>query len=359
MLARFKNKVLPIGKNKAYVNRQGLEEYAYPADRRMDEKLKTAKMKAGTELDNLLATAEYVEHQEDDGRHEDAVRGWDKYKTQFIVDEQLFEGEISLKLTQRGDVFYDMSKIKNITPGTSRSKAPTSSQSDVVEGKPSTSIITEKDDLSTKNAKKVEKTSTGRASLAVDSAGNALTAEQAEYFKDSKVRDEDGNLMVVYHGTMEDFTVFDIKKARSYDETLDYDLPAFYFSQSTEEGGSYGKAKPYYVNIKNPYNGDLWALKKEYGSWRKVYDYLVEQGYAGVIYDDLGDGYNEYLAFHPNQIKLTTNKAPTKKADIRYSLNVDLAKKTSDRVQTIVRDKGVVRQTISDIREGKKSVKET
>lgn len=34
-----------------------------------------------------------------------------------------------------------------------------------------------------------------------DSDGKKLTKEQAEYFKDSKVRDEDGNLTPVYHGT--------------------------------------------------------------------------------------------------------------------------------------------------------------
>ena len=45
-------------------------------------------------------------------------------------------------------------------------------------------------------------------SLDVDSDGNKLTQQQAEYFKNSKVRDEDGNLLKVYHGTSESFTIF-------------------------------------------------------------------------------------------------------------------------------------------------------
>lgn len=45
-------------------------------------------------------------------------------------------------------------------------------------------------------------------SLDVDSDGNKLTQQQAEYFKNSKVRDEDGNLLKVYHGTSESFTAF-------------------------------------------------------------------------------------------------------------------------------------------------------
>ena len=48
-----------------------------------------------------------------------------------------------------------------------------------------------------------------------DSDGNTLSEQQAEYFKDSKIRDEDGNLLVVYHGSDADFTVFDKTKGRA------------------------------------------------------------------------------------------------------------------------------------------------
>lgn len=43
-----------------------------------------------------------------------------------------------------------------------------------------------------------------------DNTGKALTAEQNEYFKDSKMRDENGNLMVMYHGSQDaGFHIFD------------------------------------------------------------------------------------------------------------------------------------------------------
>ncbi len=61
----------------------------------------------------------------------------------------------------------------------------------------STTIIRENTEKSTENAKKVENSS--RKSLDVDSEGRELTKEQAEYFKDSKARDKNGNLLVVYH----------------------------------------------------------------------------------------------------------------------------------------------------------------
>ena len=63
------------------------------------------------------------------------------------------------------------------------------------------------------NARVGETTDSARFSL-TDNNGNALSEGQQVYFKNSKVRDEDGNLMVMYHGTMNaGFTVFDKSKA--------------------------------------------------------------------------------------------------------------------------------------------------
>lgn len=140
----------------------------------------------------------------------------------------------------------------------------------------------------------------------------------------SKVVNEDGSPKVVYHGTGERFTVFDITKSRSYDEKLNYDLPGFYFSESADESGSYGgDVGAYYINISNPYQGDTYALAKERGSYRKAYDWLVSQGYDGVIIDELGKGYYEYIVFKPEQIKSATDNVGTfdkGNPDIRFKI---------------------------------------
>jgi len=47
-----------------------------------------------------------------------------------------------------------------------------------------------------------------RSRRIIDSDGVLLTEEQAEYFKDSKIRDENGNLLVLYHGSKADAMVF-------------------------------------------------------------------------------------------------------------------------------------------------------
>ena len=81
-----------------------------------------------------------------------------------------------------------------------------------------------------------------------DSEGNTLTDEQQEYFKESKVRDENGNLLVMYQGAREDFTVFDRKKS-SYANLYGR---GFYFTKSENHASQYGNTRAYYLNIKHP-----------------------------------------------------------------------------------------------------------
>ena len=85
---------------------------------------------------------------------------------------------------------------------------------------------------------------------AVDSDGKALSKEQQDYFKDSKMRDEDGNLLVVYHRTPNEFTIFDIKKSN----INNWYREGFYFSDNQEVAKTYGrKLMRLYLDIKNPY----------------------------------------------------------------------------------------------------------
>ncbi len=111
----FKGKVLSVGANgRAYVNKHSAEEYAYPANRRMNDDIKEAKMRSSTELDNLLAISEFVENQPDDGRHLQATGGWDVYTTRFEVANTMFIGEVKIMVTDRGYVFYDITKIERL-----------------------------------------------------------------------------------------------------------------------------------------------------------------------------------------------------------------------------------------------------
>ncbi len=148
-----------------------------------------------------------------------------------------------------------------------------------------------------------------------NSEGESLSREQQAFFKDSKIRDEDGNLLVVYHGTSEKFTVFDRAKGRA-----NMDIQGSFFSPWEIDAGGYGEnVGAYYLNIKNPASESeaYRALKKFQGQNNagvKAREYLESLGYDGV-----NNGGEEYIAFDSNQIKRMDNLKPTADPDIRYS----------------------------------------
>lgn len=142
ILIRFRDKILPVGvESSAFINKRSAVEYAYPANRRMQEDLKKAKMRASTELDNLLAASRFLRHDEDDGRHADATGGWDVYQTRFEVGGEMFTGEVKIKLTNRGRTFYDMTKVKQIP----RTSGPLEGTSNTTSGNLSDTTITSSD----------------------------------------------------------------------------------------------------------------------------------------------------------------------------------------------------------------------
>lgn len=149
-----------------------------------------------------------------------------------------------------------------------------------------------------------------------DSDGRKLTAEQMEFFKDSKVRNEQGQLLVVYHGTDAEFTVFDRTKSRA-----NMDIQGNFFSPWELDAKGYGsKVGAYYLDIKKPADEvtGYRALKKFQGQNNagvKARDYLIAQGYDGV--NNEGE---EYIAFYPEQIKSVDNLKPTDDPDIRFSM---------------------------------------
>ncbi|MBO7167453.1 MAG: hypothetical protein J6V61_01725, partial [Bacteroidaceae bacterium] len=115
----------------------------------------------------------------------------------------------------------------------------------------------------------------------------------------TKVVDESGNPLVVFHGTTEDFTVFDHTKART-----NMDIQGMFFSPWELDAKGYGgNTRGFYLNITNPasFGVGLAALRKfqgQNGAGTKAREYLIEQGYDGVNNDN-----EEYIAFYPEQIK--------------------------------------------------------
>ena len=107
-----------------------------------------------------------------------------------------------------------------------------------------------------RNLKNIEGTEdSNKSSFSMDNKGRTLTKEQQTFFKDSKARDKNGNLLEVYHGTNEDFTEFDISYLGSASGDVGFLGDGFYLATHKGEAGYYGnKVMSGYVNIKNPYN---------------------------------------------------------------------------------------------------------
>ena len=106
------------------MNKRGTKEYASPAAA-ISADVYAAKMGAAPELDNLLKTATNVSYKADDGRHPDAVRGWKYYDVLFAVKNSnaekgysVFDGKLNVKRIAKGELFYDITGIKEVTSKT-------------------------------------------------------------------------------------------------------------------------------------------------------------------------------------------------------------------------------------------------
>lgn len=111
MREHFQGKILGNADNKAFINRANIDEYTHPARKNLPENVWDAKMRASTELDHLIEISRFLSHNEDDGRHEKAVGGWDHYETDFEVGGQRFTGIVHIMNTARGRLFHDVTEI--------------------------------------------------------------------------------------------------------------------------------------------------------------------------------------------------------------------------------------------------------
>jgi hypothetical protein len=217
-----------------------------------------------------------------------------------------------------------------------------------------------------------------RYSLSEDSEGKQLSEGQMEYFKDSKIVDDNGKLKVMYHGSPFTFTKFEDRPSvngRVYGD-------GFYFTESKKQASQWGSGgkiyksylnitKPFVVSSTEPIPADVmkalkeqkgkvydklsvdpkwWGNKytkeefieneaKEYADTKKAFtwldnktDILKALGYDGVVVmnestrsDWKGMKYQEVVAFDSSQIKKTTNTKPTSDSDIRHSLGNEVA----------------------------------
>lgn len=202
-----------------------------------------------------------------------------------------------------------------------------------------------------------------------------LSPEQEAFFKNSKIRDENGNLKTLYHGTSTDFNQFDPDKiqqdnlGKGFYFTDNKDIADSYASRRTRERGGDRKVVEAFLNVKKPFDlnyqprevaldylthyflsqgktnemalrnaedllnsslasGDIIdnnydivfdTSEPEFQTWAR------NNGYDGLIVPGRdkasGASGDAVVAFKPEQIKYTNNLNPTDSPDMRYKLS--------------------------------------
>ncbi len=111
ILSNFRENGLLKEAEKVNVSRKTANEYTHPKSS-LDSETYSSKMRASTELDNLLEISKYITSEEDDGRHIFAKDGWDYYETVFKVGDKTYSGWLNIANGKNGKLLYDITNIK-------------------------------------------------------------------------------------------------------------------------------------------------------------------------------------------------------------------------------------------------------
>ena len=318
------------------------------------------KMRAAEVADDIVVAA--TNWSRDGGlKHprSDGFVDFDHGHTLIVSGNAKYSAEVVVGITAEGEaVLYD---VVDMTPTTF----------DIKNAEPSTAATTQ-------NAPgAIHEDSAG--GIVPQTEGNvntnfSLSEEQQEYFKDSVVRDENGNLKVMYHGTSQGgHTMFDPYGKAKYGlfGAGSYFTDSKTIAESYTKKGKGNQPQVYetYLNITNPIDMDAqadpaaWqkalpdAAFPESGTnedfYRAMEDYFEDNEYSrgeaaeiamealeGMGYDGIthigggrvnadGERHQVYIAFQPEQIKNIDNVMPTSDPDIRFSLS-EAVEETND-----------------------------
>lgn len=243
-----------------------------------------------------------------------------------------------------------------------------------------------------------------------DSHGNTLTKEQQKFFEESRAKDEDGNLLVLYHGTKAEQRIAVFKTTEGWRTglwlTTDYKTAVEFAKKGTktsnkvftkanrDDGGDGQGIYEMYANAKKPLIVDAqgkryWEIPRpdvmgegSVVSGEEINAFAFEKGYDSVIIKDVIEGSGrlgtDVVVFSSNQVKYTDNLNPTEVRDISYSErssyaptfyshmgnvinDIKLEKMGANGVVSYLKGKGVKNEEIKwsgieDYLDGKKSV---
>jgi hypothetical protein len=147
-----------------------------------------------------------------------------------------------------------------------------------------------------------------RGSGKVTKAPPTDSAAFKRWFGDSKVVDENGEPLRMYHSTTSDFEAFDTSREALGGAGSWFSVQPSYRPVDGEEGA---RVMPVYLSLQNP---KVFDFAKESADYRK--ENLVKQGYDGVIITINGE-LKVAVAFEPTQIKSATGNIGTYDPDVQ------------------------------------------
>ena len=367
--------------------------------RTMSDTAYERKINAATHIDELAETSKRkgsIKPDEENRHGGFASDGW-MYRTAYFMD---FDGKyykvtISAAINSDGNTIYNIGQMKEeASPKVKGSRAKT--------GDGPRGFASSNNSVSGNNGSVKQK-----FSRELDSDGRKLTEAQQEYFADSKVRNEDGQLKTVYHGTGADFNTF------SYDYMSQHgsmEGQGFYFTDNRNMAEGYqsdgGRVMEGYLDIRKPlsdsevtltkaklkkliqaldptgddvvlnydpqggmgYPSKAWYNRSLAATVNAIFDSSDSDseiladlansgagteavvktarevlGYDGYIVQGKYDNADVYVAFESNQFKSVDNTAPTSDPDIRFSRELSI-----DRLNE---ENDLLQQTIEGFRE--------
>ena len=192
------------------------------------------------------------------------VNDWDYFVKEVAIDGVYYDENINVRKTKDGEYVYAIYLWENVNK---KGSVPHIAQ-DVYKDKrrastseataPSINSISETEGNDKKFSfnenifEKSQEAEGRQKSDFKDSEGKYISNQQADYFRDSKIRNENGDLLVLYHQTDSDFNIFDTRRegAGARDNGTPYGI---FLKPTSKDIGLNGKKQmALYANITNP-----------------------------------------------------------------------------------------------------------
>lgn len=324
-------------------------------------------------LDKIIVNAQLISNTSElKGRSK--YNKWEYYALPIKIDNRNFIVQFDTVQREDGETHFRVERLFKISEGDSTTAVPTKKLMTrfSVESPSVNNSISQKENPVKENTNVNNKSMQNKKNntqdinirtekinntTEYDSQGNKLTKTQQEFFKNSKVRDKKGNLLVVYHGT-NNFGFTEFRRSANF-YTSREDVASTYTGNSGIYRG--------YLNIKNPIVIDAqkekWSMididNIKIVGINDVREFLHKQGASvwqekgktrtstadlvQAISDAIDEGqlnadgiiiqniYDEgiysngetklgtdYITFKSNQFKNIDNQKPTSNPDIRY-----------------------------------------